>query len=77
MNSKWRNYGLWTAIISAVLLVVQTVGALFGVKFLPEQYDAVTAAANAVLGLLVVVGVISNPSIGKGFSDNPDDTKHI
>lgn len=72
MNSKWRNYGLWTAIVSAVLLVVQTVGSLFGVTFLPEQYDGVTAAANAVLGLLVVLGIVSNPEVGKGFADKID-----
>lgn len=72
MNSKWRNYGLWTAIVSAVLLVVQTVGSLFGATFLPEQYDGVTAAANAVLGLLVVLGIVSNPEVGKGFADKID-----
>ncbi|WP_342435901.1 phage holin [Paenibacillus sp. FSL L8-0436] len=69
MKSKWRNYGLWVSLTAAVLLGVQTVGVIFGVEFAPEKYDEVTAAVNAVLGVLVVLGIVSNPEAGKGYTD--------
>lgn len=67
--SKWKNYGLWVSLTAAVLLAVQTVGGLFGVTITPEQYDGVVAAVNAVLGVLVVLGIVSNPADGKGYTD--------
>lgn len=70
--SKWKNYGLWVALVSAFLLVIQSVGALFNFQLTPEQYDGIMTAVNSVLGLLVVLGVISNPNIGKGFTDKKE-----
>lgn len=67
--SKWKNYGLWVSLVSALLLVVQTVGKIFGFQFTPEQYDEIVAAVNAVLGVLVVLGIVSNPEAGKGYTD--------
>ncbi|OKP91342.1 phage holin [Paenibacillus sp. P32E] len=69
MNSKWRNYGLWVSLMAAVLLGVQTIGAIFGVQFAPEKFDEVTAAVNAFLSVLVVLGIVSNPEAGKGYTD--------
>jgi phi LC3 family holin len=69
MNSKWRNYGMWVSLTAAVLLGVQTVGVIFGVQFAPEKYDEATAAVNAILGILVVLGIVSNPEAGKGYTD--------
>lgn len=66
---KWGNYGLYTALTSAALLAVQSVGDLFGFKLTPDQFDGIMTAVNSVLGVLVVLGVVSNPSKGKGFSD--------
>ncbi|MRN52004.1 hypothetical protein GJB61_03190 [Paenibacillus sp. LC-T2] len=69
MNSKWRNYGMWVSLTAAVLLGVQAVGAIIGLQLPPEKYDEVTAAVNAVLGVLVVLGIVSNPEAGKGYTD--------
>ncbi|GGF72733.1 hypothetical protein GCM10010912_17430 [Paenibacillus albidus] len=69
MKNKWRNYGLWVSLTAAVLLGVQTIGAIFGFQLAPEKYDEVTAAVNAVLGILVVLGIVSNPEVGKGYGD--------
>lgn len=69
MNSKWRNYGMWVSLTAAVLLGVQTIGAIFGVQFAPEKYDEATAAVNAILGILIVLGIVSNPESGTGYSD--------
>ncbi|MEC0168860.1 phage holin [Paenibacillus graminis] len=69
MNSKWRNYGMWVSLTAAVLLGVQTVGAIFGFQLAPEKYNEVTVAVNAVLGILVVLGIVSNPEAGKGYTN--------
>lgn len=64
MNKKrLRNYGLWVAVASLVLLALQT----FGVDIAPEKYNQLV---NGVLGVLVLLGVISNPTnpSGKGFN---------
>lgn len=70
MQNKWRNYGLWVSLTAAVLLAVQTIGAIFGLELAPEKYDQVTAAVNAILGILVVLGIVSNPESGKGYIDS-------
>lgn len=67
--NKWKNYGMWVSLVSAVLLAVQAVGAIFDFQLTPEQYDEIVAAVNAVLGVLVVLGIVSNPEAGKGFRD--------
>lgn len=67
--NKWKNYGLWVSLTAALLLVIQTVGAVFGFQLAPEKYEEITGAVNALLGVLVVLGIISNPSAGKGYSD--------
>lgn len=69
MNSKWKNYGLWVSLAAAVLIAVQAVGALFGFQLTPEQNDGIMAAVNAVLVVLVVLGIVSNPEAGKGYPD--------
>jgi uncharacterized membrane protein len=56
----WKNYGLWLSLISLFFL-------LFRDKLgLPEQteWDSVV---NAVLGILVTAGVLSNPKDSAGY----------
>lgn len=74
MNSKWRNYGMWVSLTATILLAIQAVGALFKIELTPDQYDGITTAVNAVLMVLVVLGVVSNPEAGKGYTD-PEQTK--
>jgi len=62
MNNKWRNYGLWLSLSSLVLLFLQGVG----IEVVPEQFNNIIAG---VLGVLVTLGVISNPKSGHGFVD--------
>ena len=68
-NSKWRNGGLWVALASALLLAAQSIGVLFGYEITNEFIAKVMVAVNSVLAFLAVAGVVSNPSIGKGFKD--------
>lgn len=68
-KSKWRNYGLWVSLVSAILLAVQAFGAIFNLQIAPEKYDEIMTAVNALLGVLVVLGIVSNPKEGAGFRD--------
>jgi uncharacterized membrane protein len=61
MNNRFKSYSLWVALFSLVGLIVNDFGLLA-----PEQYDQYVAA---ILTVLVAAGVVSNPSIGKGFTD--------
>lgn len=59
---RFKNYLLWSAIAAFILLVVQA----FGVQIDVGKYNELV---NAGLGILVLAGVINNPSHGKGFKD--------
>lgn len=66
-NFEWtkrlRNKSFWLSLVAALLLLVQSVAALFGYQWdfsgLGQQLSAVI---NAVFSLLAVLGVISDPS---------------
>ncbi|AYA77329.1 hypothetical protein DOE78_18780 [Bacillus sp. Y1] len=68
-GNKWRNSGLWVALASATLLAAQSIGVLVGYEITNEWIADVMVAVNAVLGVLTVAGVVSNPSQGSGFKD--------
>lgn len=57
MNWKNRltNYNFWISIISAILLILQAFNIEFDIAYINE-------IATAVLGLLVVIGIISDPT---------------
>ena len=57
MNWKNRltNYNFWISIVSAILLILQALKIEFDIAYINE-------IATAVLGLLVVIGIISDPT---------------
>lgn len=59
---RYKNYGLWIAVASLILITLQT----FGVSLAEDKYNEIV---NAILTVLVLAGVINNPSNGRGFSD--------
>lgn len=63
--TKYRNYGLWVAVAALVGMILQDAG----LAITPEKYDGYV---QAVLGVLVLAGIVSNPSKGAGFSDKDD-----
>jgi uncharacterized membrane protein len=64
MNKRWKNYGLWVALAALIGLFVNDAGLLA-----PEEYQKYV---DAVLAVLIAAGVVTNPSIGKGFCDKED-----
>lgn len=65
-----KNKNFWLAAIPAVLLLVQTVAAVFGYSLdLGEIGNRLIAVVNAVFGVLVVLGVVVDPTTA-GISDS-------
>jgi uncharacterized membrane protein len=64
MNKKrWRNYALWLSIVSQVLLLVQLIGGVTGAFTLTDiMREDILTITNTFLGLLVLLGIISNPT---------------
>jgi len=60
--SRFRNYGLWVAIVALIPLIFEAAGA----NVLPANYEALS---GGILGVLVLAGVINNPSNGTGYKD--------
>lgn len=55
MKTRYKNYALWVAVASFVLLVLQT----FGVDIASDKYYEIV---NGGLGILILLGIISNPT---------------
>lgn len=58
-----KNKNFWLALIPAVLLLIQTVAAVFGYTLdLGELGNRLIAVINAVFGVLVILGVVNDPT---------------
>ena len=67
---RFKNKNFWLAVIPAVLLLIQTVAAVFGYTLdLGDIGNQLIAVVNAVFGVLVILGVINDPTTA-GMSDS-------
>lgn len=65
-----KNKNFWLAAIPAVLLLIQAVAAVFGYTLdLGDIGNKLVAVVNAVFGLLVILGVVNDPTTA-GISDS-------
>ena len=72
-----KNKEFWLAFIPAALLLVQTVAALFGFTLnLGDIGNRLVAIVNAVFGLLVILGVVNDPTTA-GISDSKQARTYI
>ena len=60
--NRFKNVGLYVSIFAFIPLFLKG----FGLDVLPTNYSEIT---NSFLGILVIAGILSNPSTGKGFTD--------
>lgn len=60
MNNKFKNYGLWLALFSLIGLIFRDIGLNF------ETYNEYI---DLIMYILIGLGVVSNPSLGKGYID--------
>lgn len=73
-NINWtvriKNKNFWLAVIPAVLLLIQAVAAVFGYSLdLGDIGNKLIAVVNAAFGVLVVLGVVVDPTTA-GISDS-------
>ena len=65
-----KNKNFWLAVIPAVLLLIQAVAAVFGSTLdLGDIGNKLIAVVNAAFGVLVVLGVVVDPTTA-GVSDS-------
>lgn len=67
---RFKNKNFWLAVIPAVLLLIQAVASVFGYTLdLGDIGNKLVAVVNAVFGLLVILGVVNDPTTA-GISDS-------
>lgn len=67
---RFKNKNFWLAVIPAVLLLIQAVAAVFGYTLdLGDIGNKLIAVVNAAFGVLVVLGVVVDPTTA-GISDS-------
>lgn len=60
---RWKNKTFWLTIIPAILLLVQAVADLFGIKLeLSDLQEKLLVIVNAVFGVLVILGIVVDPT---------------
>ena len=73
-NINWivriKNKAFWIAIIPAILLLIQVVAAVFGYTLdLGDLGNKLLAVVNAVFGVLVTLGIVTDPTTA-GIGDS-------
>lgn len=67
---RLKNKAFWLALIPALLLLAQTVAALFGYTLeLSALGDKLLAVVNAVFALLAILGIVTDPTT-EGLGDS-------
>ncbi len=60
---RLKNKNFWLAVIPAVLLLAQAMAAVFGLELdLGGIGDKLISVVNAAFGVLVVLGVVNDPT---------------
>lgn len=67
MNINWKvrfcNKNFWLAFIPAILVLIQAVGAVFGIQIdLTEIQQNILDVVNAVFIVLTIIGVVNDPT---------------
>ena len=68
MMKRWKNYGLWAAVLAYLPILSDALG-FYNVNIpLPGNYDKLVVG---LLGIFVLAGIVSNPTTeNKGFGDD-------
>lgn len=72
-----KNKNFWLAVIPAVLLLIQTVAAVFGYTLdVGDIGNRLLSVVNSVFGVLVILGVVNDPTTA-GMSDSKQAQNYI
>ena len=67
---RFRNKAFWIAMIPAVILLLETLGALFGFHLdLGDIADKLIDVVNALFVVLAILGIVTDPTTD-GFKDS-------
>lgn len=67
---RFQNINFWYAFIPALLLVLVSLLAIFGIEIdLSEMGDRVINFIEAIFGVLVIIGIINDPTT-EGYGDS-------
>lgn len=67
---RFKNKNFWIAMVPAVLVLIQTVAAVFGFTLdLGDLGNKLLAVVNAAFVVLAITGVINDPTT-EGFNDS-------
>lgn len=76
MKNKFKNYGFWVSLSSAVVVLFEAIGRACG--FIPDG-QIINDIIMSVAGLLVVLGFVTMPASEKNKTDetktNNEETK--
>lgn len=62
LKEKMKNKGFWVSLASAVIVVLQACGLKLDLPYVNE-------IITGVLGVLVVLGIVSDADSGRGYKD--------
>jgi uncharacterized membrane protein len=68
LKARAKNYGFWMSMASAVVLCAQALAPILGFHLVDGFDLKVSTAVTAVLGVLTVLGVVSNPKEGSFYT---------
>ena len=67
---RLKNKNFWLALIPAILLLAQAVAAVFGYALdFGELTDKLIAVVNAIFSVLVILGIVADPTT-EGLGDS-------
>lgn len=74
---KFKTYAFWVALSSAVVILLQSLGKLFGFEI---ESSIIENVIMSICGVLVVLGIVTKPSDSqedKKDESNKDNEKEI
>ncbi|MBQ0017545.1 MAG: hypothetical protein KBT30_02820 [Clostridiales bacterium] len=77
MKNKFRSYKFWISLLAGVIVLINTLGTVFG--FIVNEL-AITSIATAVLGILVILGFVKNDEVPENKSEEDikqDDVEEV
>ena len=58
-----KNKNFWIAFIPAILILIQTIGAVFGIQIdLSDFQTKILAVVDALFVVLAIIGVVNDPT---------------
>ncbi len=71
MKNKIKSYTFWIGLSGAVVILVQSVGKLFGFDI---QGNLIENVIMSICGVLVVLGIVSKPNTATSTKDSDVET---